>query len=252
MSKNDFDYKLVRPIPPLVDFVDSIWMITNQSDTDFEIIILPDGRVDIFFSYSDTEPFQVTLLGLGSEPSQTSISPKTVIYAVSFKLLAIEYLIDMPVSSLVNYGRLLPNDFWGITRNDLTDFETFCTKVSAKMVSLIKGQVDSRKRILFDLIYASNGSMPVSELADRAAWSSRQINRYFNQMLGISLKAYCSILRFRESFPHLREGKLYPELPFTDQAHFIKEVKRLSGVVPKELAKNKNDRFIQFSALTNS
>ncbi len=36
------------------------------------------------------------------------------------------------------------------------------------------------------------------------------MNRYFNQEYGISLKTYCNILRFRASFRHIKEGKLYP------------------------------------------
>jgi AraC-like DNA-binding protein len=250
MSQSDLEYKLAGPSPPLADFVESIWMLVNHSEYERDIIVLPDGRFDLFFSYSATEPYHVTLMGLGSEPSQTTISPKTVIYAVSFKLLAIEYLLNVNVASLLNGACYLPSDFWDITADDLTDFDDFCKKVSEKMAGLVKGKVDGRKRNLFDLIYSSNGALSVNQLSDKAAWSSRQINRYFNQKFGISLKAYCSILRFRASFQHIREGKLYPELKFTDQAHFIKEVKRLSGVVPKELAKNKNDRFIQFSALT--
>jgi AraC-like DNA-binding protein len=92
--------------------------------------------------------------------------------------------------------------------------------------------------------------MTVTELSEKVSWSSRQINRYFNQQFGLSLKAYCGILRFRASFPNIKEGKLFPEQNFSDQSHFIKEVRKLAGVSPKELMKNKNDRFIQFSALT--
>jgi AraC-like DNA-binding protein len=91
--------------------------------------------------------------------------------------------------------------------------------------------------------------MPVKELADKVFWSSRQINRYFNEQFGISLKAYCNILRFKNSLHHIKDGQLFPDLDFADQAHFIKEVKRFSGVVPKELFKNRNDRFILLSAL---
>jgi AraC-like DNA-binding protein len=87
-------------------------------------------------------------------------------------------------------------------------------------------------------------------MSEQVHWSSRQINRYFNQLFGLSLKAYCNILRFRASFQHIKEGKLFPEQNFTDQAHFIKEIKKFSGVLPKELSKNKDDRFIQFSTLT--
>jgi AraC-like DNA-binding protein len=99
------------------------------------------------------------------------------------------------------------------------------------------------------LIYSSNGSLSVKELSEKVNWSSRQINRYFNEQFGISLKTYCNILRFRASLPHIKKGKLFPELNFTDQNHFIKEIKKFSGVVPKELSKNQNDRFILLSAL---
>ena len=91
--------------------------------------------------------------------------------------------------------------------------------------------------------------MTVKELSEKVYWSSRQINRYFNQQFGISLKAYCNILRFGSSFKHISEGKLFPEQNFTDQNHFIKEIKRYAGVTPKELSKNKDGRFINIAAI---
>jgi AraC-like DNA-binding protein len=91
--------------------------------------------------------------------------------------------------------------------------------------------------------------MPVKELSEKVYWSSRQINRYFNQQFGVSLKAYCNILRFSASFKHISEGKLFPGQNFTDQNHFIKETKKYAGVTPKELSKNKNDRFIDITAI---
>jgi AraC-like DNA-binding protein len=109
--------------------------------------------------------------------------------------------------------------------------------------------MDERKRDLFRLIYASNGEMSVKELSEKVFWTSRQINRYFNRQLGLSLKAYCNILRFRTSVEHIAKGKLFPELDFADQTHFIREIKKFSGVAPKELSKNKNDRFVLLSVL---
>ncbi|HKG06752.1 MAG TPA: AraC family transcriptional regulator, partial [Pedobacter sp.] len=91
--------------------------------------------------------------------------------------------------------------------------------------------------------------MSVKELSEQVFWSSRQINRYFTQQFGLSLKMFCKILRFRTSLEHVAQGRLAPELNFTDQTHFIKEIKKFSGVVPKELSKNKNDRFVLLSVL---
>jgi AraC-like DNA-binding protein len=117
------------------------------------------------------------------------------------------------------------------------------------MLALIKPGIDSRKKKLFDLIYASNGALTVKELSEKVFWSSRQISRYFNEQFGISLKAYCNILRFRASLQQIKAGKPFPEQDFADQTHFIKAVKKYSGVVPKELSKNQNDRFILLSTL---
>jgi len=143
----------------------------------------------------------------------------------------------------------LSDDFWGFHANDLNDFDAFYKKATQKLMTLLPPEVDDRKRKLFDLIYATNGEMSVKELSEKAFWSSRQINRYFTQQLGLSLKMFCKILRFRASLEHVAQGRLSPELNFTDQTHFIKEIKKFSGVVPKELSKNKNDRFVLLSVL---
>lgn len=249
ITDSGIEFKTAQAVPELSDFVESFWMVKNTADSAHEVVGLPDGRFDIIFSYSPVEPFHVMLMGLGTEPGQHAIPAGIVMFAVSFKLLAIEYLLDIKAGSLLNEAHVLPKDFWGIKKDDLSDFEKCCEKVSAKMLSQIKPDIDGRKRKLFELIYASGGSMPVSELSDMVYWSSRQINRYFREHFGLSLKAYCSILRFRTSLQHIKAGKLFPELNFADQTHFIKEIKKFSGVVPKELFKNRNDRFILLSAL---
>jgi AraC-like DNA-binding protein len=249
MFNNDIEHKIIQADESISDFVERFWMLTNHSDTEKEIVVIPDGRIDVFFLYSATEPFSTFLKGLESEPTQTILPAKTVIFAVNLKLLAIEYLLDTSISTILNIGQQLPNDFWGITQEDLNDFDTLCIKITNKIKTLIPKEVDDRKQKLFNLIYSSNGSLSVAELSEKVFWSSRQINRYFNQMFGLSLKAYCNILRFRASVQHIKEGVLFPEQNFTDQAHFIKAVKKLSGVTPKELFKNKNDRFLQFSTL---
>lgn len=249
MSQNNIEYKFIKPAPELADFVESYWMLVNHADEAKEVIILPDGRADIFFSYSSTEDFHVTLSGLSSKAERATIAPKTKIFAVSFKLLATEYILDTSISALLNKVQYLPVDFWGITRDDLNDFDLFCSKAAACIKAPNRETVDVRKHALFNLIYTSQCALSIQAMAKEVNWSSRQINRYFNQQFGISLKAYCNILRFRASFEHIKEGKLFPEQNFTDQAHFIRDVKKFSGVIPKELKKNPDDRFIQFSTL---
>lgn len=249
MRTNDIEWKTGKPPSALTDFVEGFWMLANHSDKEHQIIILPDGRFDIIFSFNDNEGLEVILKGLDIEPEQRPIPAATFYCAVSFKLLAIEYLLDESVHTLLNIGIILPVNFWGVTKTDVANFDVFCAKVSAKMISLIRPNIGERKQKLYSLIYESQGAVTVKELSEKVFWSSRQINRYFNQTFGISLKAYCNIIRFRSSLSHIKKGQLFPELNFADQNHFIREVKKMSGVTPKELSKNQNDRFILLSTI---
>jgi AraC-like DNA-binding protein len=240
-------YQIVKPPAALSPFVESLWMLSNPTAEEKPTVLVPDGRVDIIFSPSDRGPHPVTLHGLESEPGQISIPAGELLFAVSFKLLAVEYLLHTRVAP--NIVTPLPAGFWGVTDDDFQHFDDFCARVTAQMITLLPKRVDPRKQKLFDLIYTSHGAMAVQEFAEQVQWSSRQINRYFTQKFGISLKAFCNILRFRASFQHITEGKLFPEQNFTDQAHFIRDVKKYTGVTPRELHKNHGDRFIQFSIL---
>ncbi len=246
---NDILYRFAKPDIAVADFVAGFWFLQNNSGEDKDVIILPDGRIDLIFSKTDPLTYHSVLLGLETRPDRTTIKARTQMFAISFKLLATEYILQNTVSGLLDSAKTLPPDFWGFHIGDLNDFDFFCQKASRKIQSLLPIAPDGRKQKLFDLVYASNGSVSVRELSEKVYWSSRQINRYFNRQFGLSLKNYCSILRFRASFQHIKEGKLFPEKNFTDQSHFIKEVKKLSGALPKELSKNQNDRFIQFSTL---
>jgi len=246
---NGFNCKFIKPRESLTDFVESIGMFHNQSDEAKEVVVLPDGRIDLFLWKSASQPFHVILIGLETFPEQRSIPPQTLAFTIGFKPLAVEYLLQTSIAGFLNSAKDLPNDFWNFKADDLKDFDAFYEKVSQKINGLLPNEIDERKRKLFALIYSSKGEMSVKELSESVGWSSRQINRYFNQQFGLSLKAYCNILRFRASLEHIAHGKLFPELNFTDQNHFIKEIKKFSGVVPKELSKNKNDRFVLLSVL---
>lgn len=246
---NSFYFKYVQPAHSLADFVESFGMFHNPSDQPKEIVLLPDGRIDLIFLQSAAAPFQTILIGLETLPEQRSIPPHTLAFDINFKPLAVEYILQAPIAGILNSASILTAGYWDFDADDLNDFDAFCEKASKKITALLPAAVDERKRKLFELIYASNGEMSVQELSEKVFWSSRQINRYFNQQFGLSLKAYCSILRFRTSLGHIAQGRLFPELNFADQTHFIKEIKKFSGVVPKELSKNKNDRFVLLSVL---
>ena len=238
-------YRFKKPDKSLCHWVYSFSSLQNIP-TGNESIIIPNGKVDLLFSKDKNDELHITLMGLETKAKPVPKQPVTAFFAINFNPLAVQYILQHPIAHLLNSGEKMPHDFWGFQVTDLDDFDTFCHKAALKIKSLIPHKIDERKRKLFDLIFENNGEISIKELAEKISWSSRQINRYFNRYIGISLKTYNNIVRFQASLPHIKEGNITPQLDFSDQSHFIKEIKKLSGVSPKELAKNKNDRFLQF------
>lgn len=249
-APKDIHYRHIPAPAELSDVLDSIWMLHNDSAEAKEVIILPDGRIDLILSRSAAEAFTIRLMGMSTEPDHNTIAPHTIMFAISFKPLATVYVLQQTVSEIADAARVLPDGFWDFTASDLEDFDLFVQKAIQKVDEHLIPDIDERKQNLFHLIHAAAGEVSIQALSDQVFWGSRQINRYFTEQYGLSLKTYCSILRFRSSFEQIKAGELYPDAQFTDQSHFIKAVKKLAGVSPKMLQQNKNDRFIQFSTLT--
>ena len=72
---NDLEYKLVKPDKSLGDFVESFWLLQSHSDNNKDVIVLPDGRIDLVFYKSTTKSFEITLVGLGTQYEQATITP---------------------------------------------------------------------------------------------------------------------------------------------------------------------------------
>jgi len=62
--------KDTKPAKPLADFVESYWMLHNQSDSEKEVVVLPDGRIDLFFHSLPKSPFTSRCWDLGPNPSK--------------------------------------------------------------------------------------------------------------------------------------------------------------------------------------
>ena len=101
----NLDYKVVKPTKLLADFVESFWMLYNPSDSDEEIVVLPDGRIDLIFFQSATDPFQIAIMGIGTHPDQTILPSRALLFTISFKPLALEYVFHNTVANLLNKGQ---------------------------------------------------------------------------------------------------------------------------------------------------
>jgi transcriptional regulator GlxA family with amidase domain len=92
---------------------------------------------------------------------------------------------------------------------------------------------------LLAVIADAHGGVTVDELAQREDVSVRQVERLFARHLGIAPKTIATVLRFQRALKALMRDPGCPlaevaaSAGYFDQAHFIKDFKRMSGGVPR-------------------
>jgi AraC-like DNA-binding protein len=245
-------YEEIIPEKSLSPFIKRFWKFYNPAANKKRHTILPDGYFDLVIKITNTKINNISLFGLCTKELEIVIPANTIVIGICCKPLAAEYIVKQNIKEVINGNKDLPNNFWDIINIPFTDFQIWTEQITNRILSELENakQIDERKQNMFTLLFQSNGSSTIQELSNKVFWNSRQMNRYFNDRFGLSLKAYCNILRCFACYTQIREGDLFPNNNFYDQSHFIKEIKKHTGVNPKQLHQNKNDRFLQFKTLT--
>ncbi|TRX52055.1 helix-turn-helix transcriptional regulator [Fulvivirga sp. M361] len=234
----------------LSHFIKGFWKFENVEGA-LTYDILPDGFFDLVLEIRQGVLWEVSLTGVWTRQIAVHIPEDSVLIGIQCKLIASEYIFQKPVTSFLNRKIVLPIDFLGVDKLPVDDFSAFADAFSQQTLHGLKNleEIDHRKFDLFKTLYECKGEISVAQLSDKIHWSSRQMNRYFTRQFGLSIKNFSSILKCHASYPQIAKGNLYPGREYFDQSHFIKQIKRYTGVTPKVLCKNQNDRYLQFSTL---
>ncbi|MDV8154458.1 AraC family transcriptional regulator [Acinetobacter bereziniae] len=232
-------------------FIKCFWYYETK-EIDTQHTILPDGYFDLIAEFSHRKLTLVKLTGIWTTPKEIRISKNTQIFAVRFKLPAIEYVFKDQLKSILDTSVNLALNFWQLDQYHSDEFEHFVVQISKDLEILFNdlNQIDHRKLKLFRMVYDQEVKT-VAEISNHVFWSSRQINRYFQTTFGITLKEFLNIVRCHTAYRKITGDHLNPNCEYYDQAHFIKQIKKYTGTTPKELSKNKNDRFIQLFKVTS-
>jgi AraC-like DNA-binding protein len=95
-------------------------------------------------------------------------------------------------------------------------------------------------RVTMDTLYAGNGQFNLTELSSQAALSPSQLERQFKYHTGVSPKILARLIRLDGALHSLRDApvrqmtQVARRFGFTDQAHFIHEMKAFSGYTPRQ------------------
>jgi AraC-like DNA-binding protein len=242
-------YEEIKTDGYLSNFVKCFW--TSETLTkNAEYTILPDGYFDLIVEIKNKKISSIKLTGIWTIPIDIKTEIDTEVFAVRFKPLAIELLENINLKALLNSSINLGTDFIGIDKLDFENFNNFCRHIENYLQRRIEKtkNISNLKVCLFNEIYKKE-TFNVQELSEKIFWTSRQINRYFNLTFGFSLKEYLNIIRCNQTFKDISKNRLTLQNNYFDQSHFIKEIRKYTGVTPTELYKNKNDRFLQLSTI---
>ena len=171
---------------PLADFVKRFWKFSNPTADIQHYTILPDGYFDLIITISSNQLDNISLYGIWTKQFEVIIPANTTVLGITFKPVATDYILKQSIADILNSSKVLATTFWNIDKLSFNDFTNFVTQLSTTLSNINK--TDNRKIETFNLLFNSLGSLTVEELSNKVFWNSRQINRYFKDRFGLSLK----------------------------------------------------------------
>ena len=238
-------YRLLPAGPAEAELVQGYWQLHNPTPAPCSYTVLPDGCCKLLLRRQPGQAPELFLCGLRTHEFAMTLPPHATVLGVRFKLAAAEWLVagplplngTCPLPLTAGLGPEL------LAAPDLPDLARRVAQWAAGRA------VAPPLRALFTALDAPTGPRTVRELAAVTGWSARHVNRYFQAHFGVSLKAYADVLRSYAAIQQLQPTDLYAVGPYCDQSHGIRDVKKHTGATPRQLYRQRQERYIQLQPL---
>lgn len=214
-------------------------------------VSLQNNLSTVFFDHqftfrekSNSKP-TLNILGRFTKPILCKVDGRGKALTIVFKPLGINFFCDESFAEIVpNMFNSFP--FWDEKSDKLEkllylkDIAEITEKLDTILLSFYR---PFENEILFEALsllhedYARNN---VKELEQTLGINRKTLARQFKKQIGVSMTDYRRILRFRDVIKRhstIDESltRLAYETCFSDQSHFIKDVRKLTGDNPKKL-----------------
>ena len=255
------------PSKGLSDFVCLFWHVEWELEQQSSHIQknIPDPCVHLCFETvfnGETKQTQSRIIGPVSTCFERTLSSKGEIFAIKFHPAAFKLLIKQPVSELKDQSFeamaffTQANDSTQI-KNYLRDMadtsniqdkinlsEGICLSLLAGVDNALIAKVALANRIVAEINHNSSINT-VQQICDSFSISLRQLQRLFNDFIGLSPKWVIRKFRVQDFLARANESAsienkttdwadLANELGYYDQAHFIKDIKSMIGQTPQQ------------------
>lgn len=132
----------------------------------------------------------------------------------------------------------------------MSDLDSFIDHINIILLKYLEKNQKSNAVIESSIIkaYKSHGIMTVGKFAESEYISTRQLNRLFNEYVGMSAKMFLRLVRINHTINSIKNtdfnlAENAQIFGFYDQAHFIKDFKDICGVTPNLYLENMSDFY---------
>ncbi len=251
-------YKEFQPHPLLARYIKCYWILEGHKKLPSPKAerILPDGCMELIFHLNDPVKRQ-TVDSFETQP-RSFVSGQIRRYilleptgqlgvmGIRFQPAGAAAFFRVPMLELAEQTVGL-DLIWGNPGKELEsrvmETRTHCERVRQMEAWLIR-QIDPRHNsdgvvdAAISAIISAQGEISMDTLLRKLPVSGRQLERKFNEKVGLTPKLFSRIIRFQKIFKLIAKNgpqRLTPlalDCGYYDQSHFIREFKEFSGVNP--------------------
>ena len=231
----------------LQDHFACAWVHQLPSDGSPPIVVVPDGAIDVQWIGG-----RWRIAGPDREPQTETPPAGSTIIGFRFRPAAAAAWLGVPVSEFLNQ-RVWLEDAWGPKARRMADGLDRPREPEALMAALEAALArnsplaDARRSDMgaaFELLSAGAppGKLLVPWLAGHLSLSERTLRRRFEEAFGYGPKTLDRILRFQRFLTLVRASSdasgasLAAETGYADQAHLVRESRRLAASTPRDIA----------------
>lgn len=239
-------YREVVPAELLRNCIYCYWELKTikRLQENFVYRVVSDGCIDIFFEL--TRPSESFVMGFCKKFTEFTLDTTFHYVGIRFLPTMFPQVFKIDASELSNrYVDLSDihrhtSAFLRDRMEDNLSFEQIKELFDSYFFDLVNNSdfnADPRLYRSLDMILKKRGVLQVNEELDFGI-SQRQLRRLFNYYIGDTPKTFSKVVRFQNilrakpSVQSLKKSKLFYDVGYYDQAHFIKEFKNHYGVTP--------------------
>ncbi|HGM1123973.1 TPA: helix-turn-helix domain-containing protein [Clostridioides difficile] len=231
----------------------------NQTIISDNYTIIPHGSVTLVFFY-DATGLHSLIFGPTTKPKTVgSIANRCdVILIIEFQPAGFFPLIGIQQSELID--KIVPFSIINTSLdleikkifNESLSIDKLILNLEELLISNIKIEYSYEFILAIQLIIQKSGNISSQEISKKVFYSSRHLNRLFNQYLGLSMKSFSRLVRINKSIKLLNNNKtslmsICNELGFYDIPHFIKDFKIVCGITPQKYRANMSDFYSEIA-----